>query len=427
LKSSILYYNININIKQVYFSIIKDNEYPDSKLINYKRNELLLIYIFNYSVDLNVEKIEGALNKDFIKLLINLSDLQIYNQEKYGKFPCLFKNRKTPFISFLNEINFYKELRIAKIQYQEIKVSQMDLGIDPAFINEIFNFFDNILYRMNITTFNVHKIFLPEKEFFDPTNTINEYSKATILINATELAYPELSIKFELSSIGADEFLKNRMGCSEFYVWIIKGLIGNKHHLDLDEQFLTYKNGGFIQYLKWFYNNYKQIIESQITSMGFKGFLGHFKNFLSFEDDDKSIEGQRLRSPRVFYGKFKYMKEYNKLEESLIKNTFNRNKNILIGQYYPIRVIAGKNEFFLFTTIALFNVNISNYQLNWDINYIFIKNTERNNNKVKVNYNQTIDSREFRLIVCENSDIAKSVAKCINEEIINNKEYLMDI
>ena len=428
LKSNILYYNININIKQVYFSIIKDNEYPDSKLINYRRNELLLIYIFNYGVDLEVEKIEGALNKDFIKLLINLSDLQIYNQEsRYGKFPCLFKNRTSPFISFYNEINYYKELRIAKIKNQEIKVSQMELGIDPAFINAIFKFFDNILYRMNITTFNVHKIFLPEKEFFDPRNTINEYSKATILINATELAYPELKIKFELSNIGADEFLKNRMGCSEFYVWIIKGLIGNKHRLDLDEEFLTYKNGGFIQYLKWFYNNYRQKIDSQITKMGLAGFLGHFKNLLSFEDDENNIKGQRLRNPRVFYGKFKYMKEYNKLEESLIRNTFNTNKNILINQYYPIRVIAGKNEFFLFTTIALFNVNISNYQLKCDINYFSIKNTERNNNKVKVNYNQIIDSREFRLIVCENADIAKSVIKCINEEIINNKEYLMDI
>ena len=304
----------------------------------------------------------------------------------------------------------------------------MQLGIDPAFINEVFKFLDNILYRMNITNYNIHKIFLPKNEGYDPNDTINEYNKASILINATELLYPELSINFELSDIGADEFLKETMGCSEFYIWVIKGLIGKKNKLDLDEEYLTYKNGGFLQYLNWFYDNYKQKIDSKITSIGFRGIFGHFQKLLSFDDDKiTKVQDNRVRVPRVFYGKFKYMKEFDETEELLIRNTYIRNKNFLRDQYYPIRIIIGTNEFFLFTTIALFKISKSNYALKWDINYFSIKNAEIVDNKVKVNYNQIIDSKEFDIIKCENNSIAKSVSKCINEEIINNKEYLMDI
>ena len=429
LKSSLVYYNFSVYIKKIYLSIIKDNEYPDSKLTNYKRNELLLFYISKFYLDSKIESAKGALKKDFIKLSIDLTDLQIYNQESVrGKFSCIFKNRESPFITLYNEINYYNELRIAKIQSQDIKVSKMQLGIDPAFINEVFKFLDNILYRMNITNYNIHKIFLPKNEGYDPNDTINEYNKASILINATELLYPELSINFELSDIGADEFLKETMGCSEFYIWVIKGLIGKKNKLDLDEEYLTYKNGGFLQYLNWFYDNYKQKIDSKITSIGFRGIFGHFQKLLSFDDDKiTKVQDNRVRVPRVFYGKFKYMKEFDETEELLIRNTYIRNKNFLRDQYYPIRIIIGTNEFFLFTTIALFKISKSNYALKWDINYFSIKNAEIVDNKVKVNYNQIIDSKEFDIIKCENNSIAKSVSKCINEEIINNKEYLMDI
>ena len=434
LKSSQIYNVINININEIFISIIGDNEFSNSKLINYKRSELLLFYIYNFSLVLNIELIKGVLNKNFIKSLMTIEDFKIYNQKTiFGKFSCVFKNTKAPFISLYHEINYYEKLKIAKIEKQKIKVNKIELGIDPNFINELFNFFDNILYRMNITNYNVHNIFLPKIEY-DPTRILNEYKKATILINATDLAYPELNIEFELTNIGVNKLLRDRMSCSEFYIWLIKGLIGNKHKISLKDSILTFKYGGFIQYLNWFYYIYKENLENQINKIGVTGLFGQIYNIITldfFVDDINenvtTVQTKRMRIPRVFYGKFQYMKEYKKEEEKLIKYTYIVNKEFLKNQYYPVRVILGKNEFFLFTTIALFSINTSDYNLNWDINYFSIRNLEISYKKIKVNYNQMIDSRMFFLIKCETEEIAKSVAEAINEEIENNKEYLLDV
>ena len=358
--------------------------------------------------------------------------MKIYNQKSINlKFFCFFKNVTSPFITFCNEINYYKELRIAKIDYQAFEVGRMEVGIDPAFINDIFNFLDNILYRMNITNFNIHKLFLLISEEDEQKNIINEYNKANILINATNLDFPPFYIKFELSDVGVDQFLKERMGCSEFYIWVIKGLIGNRHKLTLDKEKLTYKNGGITQYLKWFYDHYEEKIEGKITSMGITGILGHFKsikNILVADDQNKTkVQENRVRVPRVFYGKFQYMKKYNEKEELLIKNTFIVNYKVLKDKYYPNSIIIGKNEFFLFTNIALLNVKTSNYEIKKNIKYYFIKNIEPVKNKIKVNYTQMIDSREFYVIICDDDEIAKNVCQFLNEEINNNREYFYHI
>jgi hypothetical protein len=56
-------YEVSIKINKIYLSIITDNENPDSKLINYQRNELLLFIVSNFCLDLTREKIEGPLKK----------------------------------------------------------------------------------------------------------------------------------------------------------------------------------------------------------------------------------------------------------------------------------------------------------------------------------------------------------------------------
>jgi hypothetical protein len=411
LESVLINYKVYININKIYLSIITDNEYSDSKLTKYKRNELLIFIINSFSLDLSREKIEGPLKKDFIRLSININDMKIYNQKSInGKFSCFFKNTTSPFITFCNEINYYNELRIAKIDYQAFEVGKMEVGIDPAFINDIFSFLDNILYRMNITNFNIHKLFLLISEEDEQKNIINEYNKANILINATNLDFPLFYIKFELSDVGVDQFLKETMGCSEFYIWVIKGLIGNRHKLTLDKEKLTYKNGGIIQYLKWFYDHYEEKIESKITTMGITGIIGHFKNILADVDQNKTkVQENRVRVPRVFYGKFQYMKKYNEKEELLIKNTFILNYKVLKDKYYPNSIIIGKNEFFLFTNIALLNVKISNYEIKKNIKYYFIKNIEPSRNKIKVNYTQMIDSRQFYVIICDDEEKQKTL------------------
>ena len=431
IKSKLLYNDYIIYINKIYISLISDNEYPDTKLINYKRNELLLFFLSGFSLFLNIESAKGILDKDFIDSKFLLNKFEIYNQiSERGKFSCLFKAKSLPFFDMENEINFFEKLKIAKIEKQNIRIGEIELGIDPQFVNEIFKFFDNILYRMNITNFNVHKIFL-ENKVIDPEKMIKKYNNANILINSSQLLYPEINIDFELSKIGLKKLLKERLGCSDFYIWIAKGLIGHKENLTLEKSILTLKNFGIKQYFMWLYYIYLQKIESHITNIGYKGIFGKFKNIITldilFEDDtDDEVKRNRKRMPRAFFGKFKYFKEFNEEDAFIIKKLFVTNK-ILSEKYYPIRIIKGKKEFYFFTTLSMFCSDYSSYQLRWNIDYFLIKNAEAINLRVKVNYNQPIESKTSCCFECENENIAKNVAKSLNEETINNKENILEI
>ena len=128
----------------------------------------------------------------------------------------------------------------------------------------------------------------------------------------------------------------------------------------------------------------------------------------------------------AFYGKFQYFKEYDRDDAILIRNMFAINK-MLNEKYYPVRIIKGKKEFYFFTTLSMFCSDYSSYELRWNIDYFPIKNAEAINLKVKVNYNQKIDSKTTCWFECENEEIAKKVAQSLNEETMNNKENILEI
>ena len=87
----------------------------------------------------------------------------------------------------------------------------------------------------------------------------------------------------ELPKIGLNNLLKQRMGCSDFYVQIAKGLVGHKENLTLEKSFLSFKNVGIVQYFTWLYYIYIEKLESQITNIGYKGIFGKFKNIISLD------------------------------------------------------------------------------------------------------------------------------------------------
>ena len=226
--------------------------------------------------------------------------------------------------------------------------------------------------------------------------------------------------------------MKERMGSSEFYIWIAKGLVGNKQNIILENSNLTFKSGGIGHYLQWLYNIYMEKLEKQITDISYSAVFGKIKNIFSldilFDDDSEQddVKKYRKREPRAFFGKFKYFKEYNRNDAIIIKNIFSKNK-ILNNKYYPIKIIKGNKEFYLFTTIAMFCSDYANYQLRWNIDYFSIKNVESKESKVLVYYNQKIDSKSSCWFECEDEQIAKYVAKSLNEETINNRENLLEI
>ena len=423
----------NLNIGTIFLSIIGDNESKDIKLINYQKNELLLIIISKFSITLNIESTIGFLNKDLIHSNIILNDLYIYNQKsEIGKFSCILHNT-TRFLSFYDEIEFFKNIKIIKTKNQNFVMGNLELGIDPNFFIDLLDFFNNILYRMNITNFNIHEIFF-NKGISNEEKAkllINEYDQSRILISAKDFYFPEINFKFEITKYSLKSLLKERIGCSQFYYWLAKGLVGRKHSLHLARSNIPFDNGGIGYFFSSIFFKFETQLENQLTEIGLKGFFGQIKNLKNiFLIDDnnaeKNVQNNRYRIPRIFYGKFKYFQVYNK-DDAYMINGFYTKYSYFKNKYYPIRIVKGNKVFFLFTTLAMFCVISNNFTISWNLDYFMIKSASSDKNEVIVIYNQTIDSNDSCKFNCENNEIAKEVANSLNEETLNNKESILEL
>jgi hypothetical protein len=307
----------------------------------------------------------------------------------------------------------------------------LELGIDPNFFIKLLDFFGNILYRMNITNFNVHELFLNNvtKEEDMALVLINEYMKTKTLLDAKDFYFPEIYIKFELSKKQLKELLKEKIGCSKFYIWLAKGLVGSRHKLLLPGSELPFNYGTIGYFFDEILLFLRKQLEGQLTDIGFKGLFGQitkFKTLFSSEDDSYKGTVLRIREPRAFYGKFKYFKDFNKDDAVLIKNFYKMNTHFKF-KYFPLKVINNSNEFFLFTTLSLFCVNKKIFGIKFYIDYFMIKEANSNEKKVQVFYNQTIDSHNSCEFDCENEKSAQDISQAINEEIINNKENYLEV
>ena len=429
-ESNIIKINYRIFIKSIYISVIGDNEIENPKLTKYSRYELLLIFLYNF--DMHIEQTAGLLNRHLIKTKLVIEKLRIYNQldSEIYKFVCILKNEESPCFKIENEINYYHEQKIINFDKQKIFVKKLALGIDPQFFRIYLKFYDNVLYRMNLTYKNINKIFLKEKSF-DEKKLIKKHRKGRILINALGLTYPELEVKYELVENNLEALLKETTACSDFYVWAAKGLVGSVHELTLDNFLQDYTNGTIVNYFIWLYYEYERKIEDQLTEVGFKGIIGQFTNLLNLdlyneEEKNKYSQKKRLREIRPFYGKFQFFNDYNSTDAILIKKTLFKNKDIMKNQYYPIKIIKEKESFYLFTNFSLFYI-LSNFSIKWNLDYFLIKYARTLDIKVQVFYNQQIDKYESCSFKCDNNKIAQEVAQTLNEEVLKNKESNYEI
>ena len=426
--------NINsfeVRINSIMLSLIGDNEFQDNKLAMYHRYELLLIIFNELSVNITVETISGVLSKNSVKSIINIGNFQIHNQvSEKGKFPIILQNTEA-FLSLYNELDYYEKLKIVKIKTNNLFIGKMLLGIDPEFFIELLDFFGNIFYRMNITNFIVNELFQKVEEFENEEEKINyimkEYDQSKILLNAKNFEIPDINIRFELTNIGIKDLLKKRIGLSEFYYWLTKGLIGRAHSLKLESFRYPYNNGGIGNFFKGLLYQIRAKLENKLIDIGLKGLIGQIKNIFSYDDSNMNdMNNKRLREKRAFYGKFMYFKDYDKRDAYYINGFFKKYK-VFKYKYYPLHIVYGYKKFYLFTTISMLIIEYKNFILTNSIDFFYIKKITRDKLQVKVEYNQIIDSVDNCIILCEDEIIADNINKTLKEEIINNKEFVIDI
>ena len=424
-------FNFDIRIESIYISIIGDNEIQNPKLAKYERFEILLITLNTFELNINVKQTIGLLNENSIYTKLTIMQLNVYNQlSSEGNFACVLKSVEKPpnipFFSLENETIYHPEGKVINFHKQKIEIKKLKLGIDPDFMSKFLTFYDDLLMRMNLTYYNISKVFLDKKENLSK-KLINKQYKGRILINANGLLFPKLEIDIKIVEKGLKELLKERIACSDFYIWVAKGLVGRTQNVSIKSSVSNYINGTLVQYYVWVYYKYMNQFEEKITEMGFKGIMGHIISGFNQNKVNKEFKKNRLREPRPFYGKYKYFKEYDENDVEVIKSALLINKNKIQDKQNSTKIIKDKNYLFLFTNCNILCFNSKKHNLIWKYDYNIIDKSINSDNSLMIFYKNRQEKNKNALesCNCENADISNEVATTINEEIVKYRDNIV--
>ena len=415
-KISTLYFNFKIN--KIYISMIGDNEDKNRRLDDYQRNEIMLFYFDGFNCSINWEQNLGLLGKDILTFNIALDKCELYNQlSQVGKFSLVFTNIGSPFVFLLMELFYFKNGKVAKINKFEFIVQKIGLFIDPQFINEIWNFFQNIIYRMKIRNFNVDSVFLTQNNSMEETEE-DVYKTDNILCYGYNFDLPPLKIDFEITNIGLDQLLKQKLGCSFFFVWLANGLCGKKTSVNVTSGLIPDFIGKISGAIKTVYGHYKAKIVGEITSIGIKGFFGNFTKIFSFIGNDKFSKDakKRIRPPRAFYDKYKCFKSFNE-NDSIYFEKIESKYSLLMNKLFYKNIIKGIKRIYLFTDSCLLIFRDEDLEIVEQIKYIKIKDTKEEKNNILINYNQKTDGKLSYKVNCEDKTFCHKINKILIEEL----------
>ena len=419
LKTNILYCFINLKIDQIYISLIGDNEYKTENLKSYKRNEFLLFNLSKFNCDYKIEQHTDLLNKEKIYLQLTLEKCCLYNQGSiYGKYSTVFKNISSPLLCFVSDIVYYKNCNVSKINKLYLNCGKLQLGIDPFFIEEIVNFMENIFYRMEINNFNVDEIFNKRDRDKEIKELFDNYNKHNTIYYGSGFSFPSIDITFELTKYGLTKLLEEKVGCSEFFIWLCNGLVGRMQNIFMNGFNISKYYGSLNSILFRIINNYNVELSSEITKLGLNGFLGQIKQLLQINISDDNdwrctdVQKNRIRPTRAFYGEYKYFKIYNK-DDADYFDIINKKYNLVNNKLYCVKLIKDKKYVYLFTNKSLFVLNEKGLGMIFNIEYINVKNVDIKNNNVIVFYSGGNNIE----ICCWNKEITEKVVKSLKEEI----------
>ena len=428
INNSITKLNLNIKIEKIILSVITDNEFKEKKLRNYKRNELLLLILSKFKIEYNLINNSGLFDNDKINMKIYLENFALYNQiSKFGKFSCVCKNISSPMSYIENEILNYKKSSMSKINNFGFKMGKLKLNIDPEFIEEVINFFENILYRMEIINFNVDELFLRYNRDLKIKEQYKNYQKENSICYSTNISFPEIDINFELTENNLAKLLYEKAGCSDFFVWLGYGLVGKEQNLFLNKPRINSHLGSFNNLIQKILSIYNDQLSSEITNIGLKGLWGQIqKLFVNQNKTSKNcieVQKNRYRVPRAFYGKYKYFRIYNE-NDAIYFNKLEKKYNLEQNGIYIHELLKGEQNIYVFTNNFIFVFENINYKECFVMEYASIYNVKCNNEKVTIYLNEE-GKKKYKhnnelFFICENNAIADKIVKMLKDKYRNN-------
>ena len=414
-------------INKCYISLIGDNFNKNRKLRNYERNEIILIYFQNFNTKLEINKSKEIIKKNNIELNLNLSKIEVFNQlSKTGKYSCIFKNIGVPCMNLIGQLNLYKEDQVAKINKFTYSLKKLKLNIDPQFILEIINFADNISYRLGKINFNVDKVFLrTNKNIRDIKikDHIKKYKNNQKLIcYGSEFNFPSINIDYELTEINLEKLLREKVGCTDLLVWLGFGLVRQNQNIFLEKFTINKHFGDISGLILKIQNNYKSQMTSVILNMGLKGFIGQIKQFFKKDKTDENsfdVQKNRIRYPRAFYGKYKYIKNYSE-EEAKIIDKFISTYQKDFKEIYCNDLLQNKNYIFYFSGLSLF-ICTKNYELYYKIDFKSIDKVYNEEENLIIKYKKENEEENPPSIInCDEVYFAKRLIKLLDNYVDKN-------
>ena len=466
-ENSLENYYFCTKINEVLVSMIGDNEFKNTKLRNYERNEILLVEMNNLFFEVNWDRNIGLLSKDILNTNFTLENLYFYNQiNDNEKYIQAFNNMNSPCISLRNTVYHFKNDNVWKIGGFSLLLSNIRVNIDPDFIEKIMDWIKNIIYRMKIKNYNVDKLFLKDENFNKSKSNIinlNEYqdkikeyielyNKKGLVFHGDNFQLPQLRLDFKISKNGLENLLMNKFGFSSFFIWAAKGLTEKRHSVNLEPYTIPLYIGDFKGIGKLIWQRYKYSIKSEFITIGIKGVLGNISNMFKVkkiinkgfgnilgvdnindifpeENNNEFLEEQliyRKRSKRAFYGKFKYFKEFNQDDAYYFDIIPKKLNNTGMTFIFTNLVKGSSNNLYVFTNSSLLMMS-TNIEVYNTIYFFYIANVSWKNNQILINYNQNIDGRNYCQFNVENDNVAEKVCSILIEETAKNKDNFNDI
>ena len=271
---------------------------------------------------------------------------------------------------------------------------------------------------MKIRNFNVDSVFLSSvNQTEDDDDEV--YKSDNILCYGYNFVFPPLKIDFEITSFGLDQLLKQKLGCSFFFVWVANGLCGRKTSINVNKGEVTDFVGKINGALKTIYSYYKSKIIGEVTAIGIKGFFGNFTkifNLIISDKNGKELWGKRKRPPRAFYDKYKSFKSFNETD-SIYFEKIETKYAYLMNKLYFKNIIKGGKKVYLFTDSCLIVLREEDLEITDQIKYLTVKNIKEEKSIISINLNQKLDGRDNYKISCEDKTICHKVSKILQEEV----------
>ena len=326
-------------------------------------------------------------------------------------------------MNLFGKLDLYNEDQVAKIDKFNYNINKLKLNIDPEFILEIINFADNISYRLGKINFNVDKIFLRTNQNIRDIKikkNMEKYKKNQKLIcYGSEFKFPSINIDFELTEINLEKLLREKVGCTDILVWLGFGLVRQQQNIFLEKFTINKYFGDFSGLIIKRKNNYKSQMTSVILNMGLKGFIGQIKQlFNKDKTDENSIDVQknRIRYPRIFYGKYKYIKNYNEEEAKIIDNFISKYQKDF-KEIYCNDLLQNKNYIFYFSGLSLF-VCTKDYELYYKIDYKNIDRIDNEEENLIIKYKKENEEENPPTVInCDKDYFAKKLVKLLNNYV----------